>query len=215
VSGVTGTFFEALDWRYSEGGPFTPEEELRAAKVAVLGTTVAEKLFGNNDPLGRRVRIRNVPFVVVGLLESKGHHLGGEDMDNNVYVPLSTARLRLFGGRHEVAQQSVDTIIVNVRTPLEMAEAAAQIRSLLRQRHRLRPERPDDFAILDVSSVQAAHRETSRTMSILLLAVASVSLLVGGISTMNIMLVSVTERTREIGLRLAVGARRRPEPVSH
>lgn len=209
VSGVTAPFFAALDWRFAAGGQFTPDEEQQGAKVAVLGATVAEKLFRNADPLGQRVRIRNVPFVVVGLLAPKGHNLGGEDMDNNVYVPLATARLRLFGGRHEIARDSVDTVIVNVRSPEEMATAAQEIQRLLRQRHRLRADRPDDFAVLDVSAVQSAHEETSRTMSILLLAVASVSLLVGGISVMNIMLVSVTERTREIGLRLAVGARRR------
>jgi putative ABC transport system permease protein len=209
VNGVTDEFFAALDWGFTGGGPFTPEEAVNAGKVAVIGTTVAENLFGNADPLGRRVRIRNVPFEVVGLLESKGHNLGGDDMDDNVYVPLSTARLRLFGGRHKVARRSLDAIIVDVSGPLEMASAAAEIRDLLRQRHQLRSDRPDDFAVLDISSVQEAHRQASRTMSILLLAVASVSLLVGGISIMNIMLVSITERTREIGLRLAVGAKRR------
>ena len=209
VNGVTGRFFEALDWEFSAGGPFTPDEERNAAKVAILGSTVAENLFGNGNLLGRRIRIHNVPFVVVGLLESKGHNLGGDDMDDNVYVPLATARLRLFGGRHQVARRSLDAIVVNVISALEMESAASEIRALLRQRHQLQANRPDDFAVLDISSVQAAHRQTSRTMSILLLAVALVSLVVGGISIMNIMLVSITERTREIGLRLAVGARRR------
>jgi len=209
INGVTGNFFDALEWPFVSGGPFVPDEERRAAKVVVLGKTVAENLFGNADPLGRRVRIRNVPFVVVGLLDGKGNSLGGEDMDDNVYLPLSTARLRIFGGRNFVGRQSVDAIVVNVVDPLELEDAIADIGQLLRQRHRLRADRPDDFAVLNVSTVQAAHRETSRTMSILLFAVASVSLLVGGISIMNIMLVSITERTREIGLRLAVGARRR------
>ena len=209
VNGVTNDFFLALDWGFSGGGPFVSEEEQRAAKVVVLGQTVAANLFGNTDPLGRRVRIGNVPFLVVGLLESKGNNLGGDDMDDNVYVPIATARLRLFGGRHEVARQSVDAIIVNVGSPLDMEFAAAEIQALLRQRHQLRGDRPDDFAVFNISTVQAAHRQTSRTMSLLLFAVASVSLLVGGISIMNIMLVSITERTREIGLRLAVGARRR------
>jgi len=209
VSGVTQAFFPALNWKIISGWHFTDEEETFASKVALVGQTVAKNLFKDDMPLGRTIRIKNVPFVIIGVLSSKGLSSGGSDMDDNIYVPLSTARLRLFGGKHMASPRSLDSIIVKVVNTGAMEEAAAQVHELLRQRHRLGQNVPNDFAIVDISTVQAAHKSASRTMGYLLFAVASVSLVVGGISIMNIMLVSVTERTREIGLRLALGARRR------
>jgi putative ABC transport system permease protein len=206
VSGVTPGFFEVFDWPVTAGGGFTQEDMDAAAKVAVIGTTVAKKLFDGTSPLGEEVRIKNVPFTVIGVLDSKGISSGGADMDDNVYVPLSTARIRVHGGKHKVARDALDGIVVKVTDVEAIPEAKRQIRELLRQRHDLRAGDPDDSQVFDLTAVQATHRATQQTMTILLIAVASVSLVVGGISIMNIMLVAVTERTREIGLRLALGA---------
>jgi putative ABC transport system permease protein len=209
VSGVTPSFFDVFDWPVTVGGAFTREDMDTAAKVAVIGTTIVKKLFEDANPLGEEIRIKNVPFTVIGVLDQKGISSGGSDTDDNVYIPLSTARIRVHGGKHQVARDALDVIVVKVTDVEAIPQAKRQIRDLLRQRHRLRAEDPDDFRVLDLTAVQATHRATQRTMSLLLIAVASVSLIVGGISIMNIMLVAVTERTREIGLRLAVGASQR------
>jgi len=207
VSGVSRSYFPALDWDFTLGGSFTDEDDEQAAKVVVIGATVASRLFGEDNVLGQQIRIKTVPFVVVGVLEPKGQSTTGSDLDDNIYVPLLTARQRIFGGRNRVARDALDAIIVKVRLLDEMEAASAQIFSLLRQRHRIAQGQRDDFTLVSLSSVQATHEAASRTMGLLLLAVASVSLVVGGISIMNIMMVSVVERMREIGLRLALGAR--------
>lgn len=209
VSGVPSVYFNALDWKVSSGGLFSSDDEQEAAKVAVIGTTVAKRLFGDNDPLGHRIRIKSVPFTIIGVLEPKGQATGGSDLDDNVYVPLLTAKQRLFGGRHRVARDALDAIIIRVTNNAMVEDAAVHVRQLLLQRHRIQPGARPDFKVVDLSSVQATYKATARAMSLLLLAIASVSLIVGGISVMNIMLVSVFERTPEIGLRLALGARRR------
>ncbi len=185
------------------------ENDLRSsAKVAVVGQTVAQMLFGGTDPVGQAIRVRFVPFTIVGLLDAKGRNAEGVDQDDIVLIPLSTARGRILWqppGR----LRTVGQVTVKMADGADMLEAEAQVRELLRQRHRLQPDQDDDFNIRNLSEVVKAEQAASRVLSGLLAAVASVSLLVGGIGIMNIMLVSVTERTREIGIRLAVGARRR------
>ena len=206
--GVTPEYFEARNWVVAAGKMFDPVDLSGAGKVALLGETVARNLFGDADPIGQVIRIRKVPFTVIGTLERKGQSLMGQDQDDVVLMPISTARNRVLGG-NIAKQRSVGTVSIKVRDGEDMKETEEQIKNLLRQRHRIQPGQEDDFNLRNLSEVLAAREESSRVMALLLAAVASVSLLVGGIGIMNIMLVSVTERTREIGLRMAVGARSR------
>src|SRR3990172_6567062 len=177
-----------------------------AAKVVLLGQTVAGNIFGDSDPVGEIIRIKKVPFTVVGVLAIKGQSAWGQDQDDIVVILLSTAKRKVLGVSQANAR-SVGAIIVRAKGPEWMDEAVEQMTVLLRQRHRLQPGQEDDFTVRNLSEVFAAQEESARTMSLLLGAIASVSLLVGGIGIMNIMLVSVTERTREIGIRMAVGAK--------
>ncbi|QCG94764.1 FtsX-like permease family protein [Azospirillum sp. TSA2s] len=208
IFGTTTDFLAARDWGIAQGRPFEQAEEDRAAKVALLGQTVASTLFGSADPVGQLIRIKKVPFTVVGVLDRKGQSMQGQDQDDTVVMPLSTARNRVLGGS-EVSRRAVGAILVKMREGADMHAAGTQIHDLLRQRHHLQPAQDDDFWIRNLSEVAQAQEASSRVLTLLLAAVASVSLVVGGIGIMNIMLVSVTERTREIGLRLAVGARSR------
>ncbi len=199
---------EVRDWPVDAGRSFDAAELGGSAKVAVLGRTVARELFGDADPIDQTVRVRRVPLRVVGVLAPKGQNSMGQDQDDVIVVPLSTFRNRIQGmsaGRIK----RVGAITVKVRDGQSLEAASANIRELLRQRHRLASGADDDFTIRNLTEMLQAQEESSRVLALLLAAVAGVSLVVGGIGIMNIMLVSVTERTREIGLRMAVGARSR------
>ena len=205
---MTAGFLEAREWTTVAGRPLTQADVDGAAKVVLLGQTVAQNLFGATDAVGQVVRIKKVPLTVVGVLARKGQSTQGQDQDDTVLVPLSTAKTKLLGTTQANAR-AVGGILVKVREAGAMKDAEQQIRTLLRQRHRLQPEQDDDFTLRNLSDLFESQEAASRVLSLLLASIASVSLLVGGIGIMNIMLVSVTERTREIGLRRAVGARRR------
>lgn len=205
VQGITNDYLVAREWRLADGRPFSSLEEARGAKVAYLGQTVAERLFPGAAPVGAMVRIGGAPYAVIGVLQAKGQSTAGSDQDDKVMIPLSAALARNLGpGRPRLG--AVQYIMVKVAAAERLDTAPAEIRRLLRQRHGLWAERDDDFTIRNLADVQASREAATGVLTFWLSAVASISLIVGGISIMNIMLVSVTERTREIGLRLAVGA---------
>lgn len=206
-TGITGTtpgMFEIRDWRFSEGRPFTDDDVRSASKVCLLGQTVVDNLFGSIDPIGQIVRIKNVPFTVIGVLESKGQSPTGQDQDDTIFIPVTTAQKKLFG---TAFPGMVRIISVKAKSADDLSAAEKQIAELLRQRHHIGPKQDDDFSVRNLTQMMQAAEQSARVMGWLLGSVASVSLLVGGIGIMNIMLVSVTERTREIGIRMAVGAK--------
>jgi putative ABC transport system permease protein len=209
VFGVTPEYLDVRQWPLVAGRSFEPAEMAGAAKVCLIGATVAKQLFGAADPLDQSIRIKRVPFTVIGVLDVKGQSLMGTDQDDLVLVPIKTARSRVLGAASAARNRTVGTIWVKVADGLDTKVVEEQVRSLLRQRHRIQAGADDDFSLRNLAEVMAAQEASSRVLALLLAAVASVSLLVGGIGIMNIMLVSVTERTREIGLRMAVGARTR------
>ena len=194
------------DWPVVKGRTFIQSDVEGAAKVCLLGQTVVENLFGDIDPVGQIVRIRQFPFTVIGVLSGKGQTTWGQDQDDVVYVPLTTGQRLLFGQQFPGMVRSIS---VQATGPDTMKLAEEQITSLLRQRHRIRANQDNDFTVRNLTEAMSTAEESARVMSLLLGAIASISLLVGGIGIMNIMLVSVTERTREIGIRMAVGARGR------
>ncbi|MBI5142992.1 MAG: ABC transporter permease [Nitrospirae bacterium] len=204
VTGTTGDMIAVRDWQLASGRPITPEDVRAAAKVCLLGQTVVENLFGGIDPLGKIIRIKNIPFTVIGTLEAKGQSPMGQDQDDTIMVPVTTAQKKLFG---TAFPGMVRMIIVKGKSAEELPDAERQIAELLRQRHRIGPKQEDDFTVRNLTQAMQAAEQSTKVMTMLLGAIASVSLLVGGIGIMNIMLVSVTERTREIGIRMAVGAK--------
>ena len=206
VIGTTPAYLDARAWSVVNGGTFGDSDVRSATRVAVIGKTVAENLFGDEDPVGKTLRIQQSPFIVVGVLGAKGQNLDGRDQDDTVIIPLSTAQRKVFGTPFV---GSVRMIMVQADSAEGMEKTMNSVESLLRQRHRLREGTPNDFFMRNLSAAAESEAETTRTMSILLGAIASISLLVGGIGIMNIMLVSVTERTREIGIRMAIGARQK------
>jgi len=203
ISGVTEGVFVVNDWQLQSGRTFMEQDIRSAAKMAILGTTVAEELFGYSDPVGETIRIKNIPFQVIGVLKSKGESSWGRDQDDIVMVPVTTAQKRLFGMPRP---NMVSSITVKVKSEDLMPKAQEEVTLLLRQRHKISSSQDDDFTVRNMQQAMEAAQESMKVMSLLLGSIASVSLLVGGIGIMNVMLVSVTERTREIGIRMAVGA---------
>ncbi|MCS7203628.1 MAG: ABC transporter permease [Thermodesulfovibrio sp.] len=204
IYGTTSEMLVVREWELVSGRFLSEQDIKNGTKVAVIGQTVSEKLFGELDPIGKIIRIKKIPFEVVGLLDKKGQSLTGHDQDDIIYIPISTAQRNLFG---HILPGRVRVIYAKAESLESLPEAVEQIKALLRQRHRIQPGQEDDFTVMDLTQMLKTAEEAAKTLSILLGTIASVSLVVGGIGIMNIMLVSVTERTREIGIRMAVGAK--------
>jgi putative ABC transport system permease protein len=204
VTGTTQEFFELREWQAVSGRIFNQQEMKAASKVALIGQTVADNLFGGENPVDRTIRVKRVPFTVIGLLDRKGPSPRGDDQDDAIYVPVTTAQKRLFGSQRP---DTVRVILVQATSAGTLKQAEEDIGRLLAQRHHIQPKQERDFSVRNISELLAAQEKAAQVMSMLLGAIAAVSLLVGGIGIMNIMLVSVTERTREIGIRMAIGAR--------
>ena len=204
VTGTTPGMLVVRDWQISEGRSFTDDDVRGATKVCLLGQTVVENLFGSIDPIGQIVRIKKVPFTVIGVLDRKGQSPNGQDQDDTIYIPVTTAQKKIFG---TTFPGMVRIIMVKAKGAEELSQAQKQITELIRQRHRIGQKQDDDFTVRNLTQMMQASEQSARVMALLLGSIAGVSLLVGGIGIMNIMLVSVTERTREIGIRMAVGAK--------
>jgi putative ABC transport system permease protein len=207
INGISPSYLTIRDWSFTSGGPFTQTDLDSAARVALIGQTIVENLFDpGEEPVGAVIRIKNVPFRVIGVLTPKGESAQGSDQDDVIFIPFSTAERKVFGTSFI---GSVGAMFGSTDRIEDLPMAVEQIREVLRARHRLQPEQSDDFTIRTQVDIGRVQEGTSETLTMMLFAIASVSLLVGGIGIMNILLVSVTERTREIGVRMAVGAKRR------
>jgi putative ABC transport system permease protein len=205
VNGTTPAFFQVREWEVVAGETFKNSDVRSATRVLLMGQTVARNLFGDEDPVGKTVRVKNSPFLVLGVLATKGQNLDGRDQDDTVFVPITTAQRQLFGNQFA---GMIRFISVKAKSAEIMAQAEQSMIELLKTRHKIRAGQDNDFSIRNLTSAAMAASNSTKAMSVMLGAIASVSLLVGGIGIMNIMLVSVTERTREIGIRMAIGARK-------
>ena len=207
VNGISPSYLTIRDWAYTSGGPFTQIDLDTAARVALIGQTVVENLYDpGEEPLGSTIRIKNVPFRIVGVLAPKGQSAQGSDQDDILFIPFTTAERKVFGSAF---LGSVGAIFASTDRTDDLPDAVKGVQDVLRTRHRLQPDQPDDFTIRTQVDIGKVQEGTTQTLTIMMFAIASISLLVGGIGIMNILLVSVTERTREIGVRMAVGAKRR------
>jgi putative ABC transport system permease protein len=204
VYGSTPGIFVVRDWSLITGRIFTEQDVRSATKVAILGQTVVTNLFGSSNPVGQIIRIKKIPFRVIGVLEEKGQSIQGQDQDDVIYIPVSTAQKKIFGTPFP---GMVRNIMVKVRSADDLDAVERDLNALLRERHRIGPKADNDFQVMNLTQMMQMAEQSTQVMTLLLGAIASVSLLVGGIGIMNIMLVSVTERTREIGIRMAVGAK--------
>jgi putative ABC transport system permease protein len=208
VTGVDNRLFVARDWELEEGRLFTELEERRGGKVVILGRTVADQLFGDTNPIGATIRVQRVPFEVIGVMRPKGQTMFGQDQDDTLFVPLDTARQRVLG-RFRSRPDQIDNITIKAASSDLLDKTEADVRRVLDRRFGTSLENPEPYNLRNMTQIVEAQTSAARTLSRLLGLVASIALVVGGIGIMNIMLVSVTERTREVGLRMAVGARRR------
>ncbi|WP_090657526.1 ABC transporter permease [Nitrosomonas marina] len=205
ITGTTPDYFMVGNWTIEDGSIFSETDVRSAARVVVLGSVTAENLFGTINPVGKTIRITNRPFLVVGVLAAKGQSLSGRDQDDNVFIPITTSERQITGNQFP---GSIRYMLVQGKSAETMEEAEIEITQLLRQRHRISDGMENDFTVRNLTAIADVATDTAKILSIVLGAIASISLLVGGIGIMNIMLVSVTERTREIGIRMAIGANR-------
>jgi len=205
IMGTTPELFDIREWGVVDGRSIGQQDVDGASKVCLLGLTVAENLFGSAEPVGKIIRIKKIPFTVIGLLERKGQSPQGQDQDDTIFVPLRTAQRNLVRSQHT---NTIGAVLVKAKSEALLGKAEGEIQALLNQRHRITANKDPDFSTRNLSEILAVAEQSSKAMSLLLGAVASISLIVGGIGIMNIMLVSVTERTREIGIRMAIGARK-------
>lgn len=204
VVGTTQSMLNVRDWPLASGRAFTEQDVKNATKVCLLGQTVVDNLFGDMDPIGQSIRIKNLPFTVLGVLSPKGQSPQGQDQDDTIYVPVTTAQKKLFGTSFP---GMIRIMMIKARSTEDLGPAEKQIDELLRQRHHIGQKQDNDFTVRNLTQIMQTAEQSTKVMTLLLGAIASVSLLVGGIGIMNIMLVSVTERTREIGIRMAIGAK--------
>ena len=203
MQGVSGDYLTVRNWQLRRGEFFTERDVVSAAKVCVIGHTLVVKLFQTTDPIGQTIRIKNIPFRVIGVLEKKGANMVGQDQDNIVLMPISTVRKRLRGSEFD----NVNAIMASARSTKLMLDAQNEIDQLLFERHRIQPGTPRDYLVQNTTEIANVFGMITGTLTLMLACIAGISLVVGGVGIMNIMLVSVTERTREIGIRMAVGAR--------